>query len=191
MPCCLHCSNFGLKPRRSLTEHIKRRGSDDPLPEIGPIHCTLPEDILDFDAALAKGLISNPAVQSNGNPKDRLWKVISAEDPFKEGKLELAVAKVDQLLTAVARPIPHAAAVITATLSCRHPCHPDAASSGNGLFSFAFIVSDSQTVPMEIDACADRRQVKPGLDRTFLLTLSYPTMLMESLPVREVNKHPL
>ena len=77
-----HDYNVGREKAREFLknhrapEHKKRRDSDDPLPEIGPIDCTLPEDILDFDAALAKGLIPKSSVQSNGNPKDRLLQVI-------------------------------------------------------------------------------------------------------------------
>jgi hypothetical protein len=64
-----------LKNHRS-PGHKKRHGSDDPLPELGPIHCKLPDDILAFDDLLAKGLIPKALVLTNGDPKNRLLKAI-------------------------------------------------------------------------------------------------------------------
>jgi hypothetical protein len=64
-----------LKKHRSPV-HKKRHGSDDPLPELGPIHCKLPDDILVFDAVVGKGLIPKSSVLKNGDPKDRLLKAI-------------------------------------------------------------------------------------------------------------------
>lgn len=77
-----HDYNVGREKAREFLknhrapQHKKRVGSQDSLPEIGPIHCALAEDILDFDAALAKGLILKSSVQSSENPKDRLLKAI-------------------------------------------------------------------------------------------------------------------
>jgi hypothetical protein len=56
--------------------HKKRHGSDDTLPELGPIHCKLPDDIFTFDDVLGKGLIPKTSALTNGDSKDRLLKAI-------------------------------------------------------------------------------------------------------------------
>jgi hypothetical protein len=77
-----HDYNVGREKAREFLrnhrapQHKRRLGSSDPLPEIGPIHCSLPEDVFDFDAVVAKGLIPKSSIPTNEDPKRRLLKAI-------------------------------------------------------------------------------------------------------------------